>query len=534
MAYNTEKTQIKKEVSNEILKNEYNAKNDFLNAYYLHSELSTFQFLEEIFIEAINKDLMMLDNELNSNKANGQIFMYSPSKSRYKNKNGEFATYREKLILTQDNIYDIDIEGYNDVLLSTNLHFGLGGKKGLTYFLNFDIDLDKVYTAKQLMKLNNMFEEEKILKPTILVNSGTGVHLIYRLKNPINVYKKASLQVFLASVKDAICSKINQLLFGKKVIDALALDQKIRCISSTTKLGEMANSLEEAKKDIVRAWKLNDSFDLNEIINDVKDYLDKETLDTFEKIKNNSYDTFEEKPVKRYFKYGDKIYSRMNKNLYNGWFKKCKMVEEGKRYYALLGLAACAVKCGVEEDELSKNLNELKDYYNNRDTSKIKNKDIASILTSFKNNKTELLNFKGTIMNKRCGLTAKPVKRNYKTRAEHLKSIKGLGGRKSKKDEVLAFLTMQKNKGVDIKKLSLREMEEMSGIAKSTIAKYKQECIDFLYCISNLKEDSKQSILNNNEQMVSKNLEINNFNENCPFSIAILCYPCIDISKVPS
>lgn len=499
MPYRIIKSNIKKNFSNQELKETYNAKNNVLNGYYQHTELTPSQFFEEVFSEALDNDLMVGDNEYGTGKANGKIVMYSPSLSKklhYKEKDLKYITKNKKLVLTKDNIYDLNIEGYNGVLASVNLHYGYTGQKGLAYYCNFDIDLDEIYTEQDLRKLIKCFENGKILSPTIITSSGTGMHLIYRLKTPIRVFKDTYSQLYLKAIKSALCKTI-EIAYGfdskyKGRIKPLALDQMTRCVGSTTKIGEGASNLEEAKNNACKAWLIGNSYSLEEIFNYVKDNIDAGFYVSVEKefcvsgyynyviaqdckkdmindIKNKKFDKVDE-PRKTVKGSKDKKYYVVSENLYYSWLKRCKEeVKEGSRYFAMLGLASYGIKCNIPKIEVLEDLQKLQKHYNKISKEKITNEDVESALKGFS---LDGKYSKGETIARRCGLKVKHLKRNYKTQEEHLNNIRKNAGRKSKKAELSSFLSMQLKNGIDVSKMSVREIALKSNISKSTVAKY--------------------------------------------------------------
>lgn len=518
-----ENEKLKKGISNEELAFQFHSKNEMINGVFPSTEFATLgDFLCSTFSEAMDKDLLCGDNDYHSGKCNGMMLMYSPKASKgvfynVKSKTRQFKRCNKKLMLTADNIYNINTTGFNGVLLSTNLHYGLKKKQkpnntigqvrtetnsSLAYICNIDIDFDDVYYAKGLGKILDLIKKGQLLKPTILVNTGSGFHFIYRLKTPIRVYNNPQLMLAFRNLKQCICDKISKAYFGKEgLIDALSLDQNIRCPFSTTKYGETL-SKEESKDYLVTAFEIGDSYTVNElaIFSDIEyrqmlpycTYINnsetdenhlcptqilkiskEETEKSFDFLKavitkeqTNEYQTYEK-------------YWGVSKNVYNGWLKRCRNeVKVGHRYHSLCGAVVYAKKCGIAKAKLEENLMELATYWTERDGVAVTKADVDSALTLLSNPK--IIKYKGEYIANKAGLTIKKCKRNGKTRAEHLKSISDKTGRKSKKTELFAFLSMLVKKGKKIDEMSVRELEQETGISKSTVAKYLKNCIKLL------------------------------------------------------
>lgn len=512
MSYKKFKQKISSEYTNEELREMYENKMNFLSKYFPNVELGVTDYFKEIFKEAIKKNIMMSDCEFKTGKGNGLMFLYSPKQSKKKYKKGPFIRVKEPLLLTTTNISNLNIEGFSGVNVSNNLHYGKDWKlNNLAYYLNFDIFLYGVYDSKKMSRFIKMMEDGKILKPTIISSTETGIHLIYRLKNPIKVYKKDTVKMILLAVKKALHAKINTSYFLKSQyadkITNIRLMNRVRCISTTTKYGEyLANNREEAKANCVKAWKIGESYSLGEIVEYSNEYLDKsmkraafegmilespefeeksfmevvesgfERLSRYIKYENeNDGNGFEQ----RTFSYGNKKYRFTGINVYNGWLKKAKNTSQDKYIYAFLGLAAYALKCNVQESEFRKDLRQLKNFFEKRDNYQIPNDEIVSVINKYKNDMS-LKYLKGETIANRCGLEIVKCKRNGRTQAEHLEMIRGMGGRKSMKEDVLIFLKSQFEKGIDVEKMSTREIEKLSGISKSTVSKYKKECLQII------------------------------------------------------
>ena len=176
-------------------------KNEFLNSYnfkYGYSfearELTLEEFCENLFYEAINNNIFQSSLQ-EKNHPNGYMLFYSYKNMRFFKKS-----------LNSDNIYNLKSEGSKRCSISPNLRYGTKGpNKSLSHILNFDIDFDDVKTLKDFIKMLNLIESGGMLKPTIITSSGTGVHLIYRLKNPIFVYKNDELKAQMLNIKDKRC-----------------------------------------------------------------------------------------------------------------------------------------------------------------------------------------------------------------------------------------------------------------------------------------------------------------------------------------
>ena len=486
MAYKNNKEKIKTALSNEELKKYYDRKNDIMNKYFPFSKLEAYQFFNAIYEEAINNDIFQFTDGIRDGRANGLILLYSPDLSRkIYYETGKENHSKDKLIVKRDSVRGLDIDGLNDVLASTNLHYGKSSDS-IAYFCNFDIDFDGVYEPYDLFRLLDAFRTKKIPTPTVLVSSGTGVHLIYRLKTPINVYKKPALKSVITEIKKAICEKLKRVYKFIKYsgdISPLSWEQKIRCPGSTTKIGEIiANSREEALYDLCNAWLIGDSYSLIDIYNYCKKYTNinkiKKLGDTDEDLISKLLEkskNLEKINIKGIEGSKGKLYKSVNKNVYHGWFSRRVEIKEGFRYFYMLGLTCYALKCNIDKETLNKDLIKLMDYFNEKSESKVTLKDVESALKGYDDDANKFST--GETIARRCNLTVKHCKRNHRTQKEHLTRARKKAGRKSKKDELYSFLIGEFKCGKDITKMSVRTIEQASGISKSTASKYYKELV---------------------------------------------------------
>lgn len=521
--------QVKKNFSNNILAKEFIAKEYLLEELYPTARITNMgDFLCAVFQEAMDKDIMCADYE--HGKANGYMTLYSPSLSRYKHYNShenKFTTASKKLMITTDNMTEIDVTGLNQVRLSTNLHYGLkkskrkhqkGVNKSLAYVCNIDIDFDGIYQEEDLVRLIDCFENGSILKPSIFISTGTGVHLIYRLENPINVWNNKEKQLALQALKNAICTKINSIFFAGRPfsdkISALSLDQMVRCPFSTTKIGETMDK-EESMNQLVSAWDLGGSVKLEYLYSHcaqfcsrtmyyfthkgIKELVQNTTYFERKEIYNNANDLLDvaESTLSSLI-YKDKKASnpstgfKVNKNLYLGFKKRCRNeVQVGHRYHSLCGLVSYAKKCGVSYNTLKADMEELANFWTEKDNVPVTDEDINSALTYF--NMNEIITYKGEYIANHAGLAVNHCKRNGNTRVVHLSNIHN-NRIKTKRNQLLASLRLLQKRGKKVQKMSIREISNETNISKSTVGRYIAEVLKLIKTNVSLSKEEVLSL----------------------------------------
>ena len=507
MTFRDPKTRIKKNFTNKELAESYIEKCNLFNVFYDGSEIDANQFLNELFFEAAEKNILMSDDEFGTFKGNAKMLVYSPSLSRqkyFKKGDKKVVHCHKNVMITENDMSRVNFEGYNEVYTSVNLHYGTK-KNSLAYICAIDIDVDEIYTVSDAQRVIDAIEDGSILKPTFLVNTGTGLHFVYRLKNPVYVYSRPHRIPVFQALKSAICKKIEQVLFKgspyKGKIKPLAFDQKMRFPSTATKVGETMGRDAVKNGQIVRVWEIEDSYALGTLAEFGREFFYEgiwantkkcSVLSNFQKrecgddILNSLNDLdkaqleelkFDSKLVKKAIKTREgKTYRFVNRNLYNGWKKKCFNALVGTRYFAMLYLASCAIKSGVRKFELSEDLKEIQKYLNSVSDEPVTDKDVESVITAYLAN-PNLRYFKLTIANEICGFETHVSKRNGRTREEHLNRLRALTGRKTKRKELLHRLIELEAKGYKIDKMSYREIAALTGISKTTVATHLRFCI---------------------------------------------------------
>lgn len=135
-----------------------------------------------------------------------------------------------------------DFLDLSDVALSPCLfHSNWRNKRLLAYVAAFFLDIDCV-RPKTLQRFLELFDQGRLLRPTFITNSGSGVHFIYLLDKmfPIggNVYeanRKIAMEIYRLLYDDVIIRE--KYKFGQRHW----LGQDYRVVGSLTKLQQRAN-----------------------------------------------------------------------------------------------------------------------------------------------------------------------------------------------------------------------------------------------------------------------------------------------------
>ena len=182
--------------TNEEIIKFYNEKNNIMTSRNLHF-ISDTEFLWFYLEPAIKADLLQ-NNKDEKGKRNLIIRV---------NKN-------KTMIVNRDNLNNITVYARRQTYVAPFLTFGKAKTEYSLYdqkkILCLDVDIDGFPDSilfNYVMQL--MFDEKKIPIATFIINSGTGIHLIYLFKEPKENTEETQL------LKEALCKKIDDILFHK-------------------------------------------------------------------------------------------------------------------------------------------------------------------------------------------------------------------------------------------------------------------------------------------------------------------------------
>jgi len=271
-----------------------------------------------------------------------------------------------------------------------------------------DIDSRDIYEIIQLINSGILF-------PTYLVNSGNGIHLIFKLKRVISYSESIESlnRKFLETIKEKL-----------PTTDILPLTHYYRVPGSYTKFGEKAT-----------VFRAGDEIELKEI----------RMIKNYEKIMKN------------------RIYSEPNAHpMFYYWFRS-KIAEtaiKGCRYTSLYALSIVAWKCKISKKQLEKDLKHIVSAWNKKFYyDPLKENEIKKALKAYKpisvSARREYLN---TLIN----FEMKPKKKG--NQKQYLRKIREKRVKKNR-EKLRYWLKKLQNP-------SLSELENKTGIDHKTIKKY--------------------------------------------------------------
>lgn len=291
-------------------------------------------------------------------------------------------------------------EDRNDMLMGGCTYFNNWiSKKSAKDIYSFIIDMDNVYSGTLLNALRQDWRTangEVLPMPTYIVNSGTGLHLYFVLTEPIPNYKSTTENL-------------------DKLYRALAIQQ-------TTKRVYLKKQVQWFGQDFRMAGGMN-KYNWKNTVFRVGEKWDIDELGKAVGLKDVHFLRYGEKRIKK--PTGEKKSRvnrqgwRSNRAFYDYAVRECKAkTKEGNRYTSMCALSVIAWKCNVSQDELEKDLLALLPDYNKGATRQIKEKEIYSAMKMY--NAKAMLTQRESLENWQ-GWEYKPIKRNGRKRAEHIK-----------------------------------------------------------------------------------------------------------------
>ncbi len=353
--------------------------------------------------------------------------------------------------------------GRNDVLMGGCTYFNNWiSKKSSHDLYTFIIDMDNVYSNTLLRALQNDWKNEndvQYAKPTYIVNSGTGLHLYFVLNEPLPCYH--SVLENIDKVYRNLAIQQSRRVYVKQ--DVQWFGQDFRMAGGLNKY-----NLENTVFKVGDKWNINDlarAVNLNDL--------------SFIKPKKKSVKKGARGSKKQFKGEGWKT----NKAFYYYALEHCKeKTKEGNRYLSMCALTVIAFKCDIDLDELESDLYNLLPTYNKGATRIVKEKEIHSAMKMY--NKKAMETPRDSLERWQ-GWVYTPIKRNGRTRAEHLKIARyirdeinrkkdswreGNGrpkGSGSKEQLILDFLDEHKDEN-----LSITEIAKRLGVSRPTVYKY--------------------------------------------------------------
>ena len=383
-----------------------------------------FQELEPIeFYRFIFRDGELQQKEIyEKGKYNGIVVEVTKEK-RF---NGEEKILRHTITDDLDKIKEIT-ERDNFCLMSPISYIGKARKSEnarCLYALAIDLDGIIIKEDGDPAGLKTLFHQIENLKripmPTVVVSSGTGIHLYYIFEEPIMLFKNVIKQ--LQKYKKELTRIVWQgyITNLEDNVQYESLFQGFRMVGTITKKGERARAFLTGKKinmDYLNSF-VRDEFKVIEF-----SYKSKLSL---AKAKEKFPEWYEKRIVKK----EPKGTWTTNRAVYDWW--KRRIIEEvktGHRYYCLMMLAVYARKAGIEHEELENDafkLMELFDMLPASADNPFNEKDVIDALQAYED---RYITYPINSISYLTDIHIEKNKRNYRKQKDHIvlmNTMKGL------------------------------------------------------------------------------------------------------------
>lgn len=455
---------------------------EWLNQYF--DELTPIEFYRDIF----PKGELQTKGEYTKGKYNGIAIELTNKKK----KNGKQKVLRHTITDDLETIEKL-CESDNFCLCSPISYCGkqrTAINSRFCYAIAVDLDKIRIVDGKPngLMNLWNghVLEAERIPKPTMIVSSGSGLHLYYVFEEPIPLFQDIVKQ--LQKYKHELtCMTWNDSIVDikdKREIQQEGIFQGFRVPGTITKYGTRAKAYLTGEKVTIDY--------LNQFVNDrykVKRYTVKKDM-TLSKAKELYPEWYEQRIVKK----EPKGVWHVSRNVYDWWKKE--ILEKGTvghRYYCLMTLSMYARKCSMYDpkhnpnpvtyEELEKDCFEIMEYFETLTISDKNHFDESDVMDALELYEERFLTYPRNSISYKTGIEIKENKRNGRKQIDHIQRVNMI--RKMTRDELGE--NSYKNNGRKSKAVVVQEWQSShpngrkvdcikdTGLSKPTVYKHWHE-----------------------------------------------------------
>ena len=304
--------------------------------------------------------------------------------------------------------------------------------KNARYLYALVFDLDGV-GMPQLRDTLHQMNKDILPQATFVVNSGTGLHLYYVLKEPVPMYPHN--QKCLKELKYSLTRQIwNRYTSTIKEPQMQGILQGFRVVGSGSKLG---------REYPVRAFRLGGPVELAQLLDYIPDSNgERQRLEGLMRKSRLSLDEAKEKYPDWYERRIIKKERRgrwtVKRDLYDWWLHRiADEIRVGHRFYGIMTLAIYAKKCGIDEDELRRDAFALLQPYDDmsvEDINRFTKDDVVCALEMFNE---DYVTFPRDDIAKLSGLTMPVNKRNWRKQEEHIQVMNTMKALKKQLGEIV-------------------------------------------------------------------------------------------------
>ncbi len=381
----------------------YRAKCEYMNQYY--EEVGAFDFYREVFPVGSLERAGHPEDE----KANAIMTII----------NGDDA--RNRMIF--DELEELEeVAGAPFAVMSCVTYSGRNRTAAnARYMYGVTIDLDGVGMS-QLRDVFHQAENDFIPMPTYTINSGHGLHLYYLFEDPVPLYRHLHerFREWKYELIAAVWNRYTSTYTERDQVQYQGIFQGFRMVGTQSKLGA---------RYPVRAWKTGERVSVEQLNRYLMDKskavtgFDYQSALPIEEARRKYPEWYERRIVQK------KPRGRwhVNRALYDWWLRKIKEgASVGHRYSCLSVLAAYAIKCDIDEDELISDALALLpqfDAMTDDEHNRFTRRDVMDAMKLY----SESYNtYSRKEAERVSGISIPPNKRNGRSRELHIKRVNAL------------------------------------------------------------------------------------------------------------
>lgn len=381
----------------------YEKNNFLLNSPYFDTQINTWGYFEFVFNRRDVSDFEAeqsteyLDWRENKPYKDEQPFRYNAlAVELVHKKDGKGLKQGQRWVIFEGDKKDPiqELQGGEFVITSPLTYVGRSRTaSNARYAYGYAIDLDGVGMG-ELADLVHQMKNNVLPMANMIVNSGTGMHVYYLFEKPIALFKNIAeiLQKLKMLLIDEVWNPYTSTIDERQ---KLGIYQGFRVPGTPTKLGG-EHKVTAFKNDEQPFWTIEG---LNEYITDAKKRLQDWEINLADKGQFKE-DRLTKKQAKAlYPEWYEKVIVKGDKSrkiwtvkraLYDWFLAKLrgeKDVKEGHRFLCLIALAMYAKKCGVDYEELERDMLSLVPSFEEkttRDDNHFTDSDVYDALKSFK------------------------------------------------------------------------------------------------------------------------------------------------------
>lgn len=410
-----------------------NVLEQWLNQYF--DELTPIEFYRDIF----PKGELQTKGEYTKGKYNGVAIEFTNEKK----KNGKAKVLRHTIT---DDLETIEkMCKSNGFCLCSPISYC--GKERCAINARFcyaiAVDLDNIRIVdgqpNGLINLWNGHIEkaERIPKPTMIVSSGTGLHLYYVFEEPIPLFENIvkQLQKYKHELTRLIWHDSITTIKDEREIQQEGIFQGFRVPGTITKNGDRAKAFLTGEKVTIEY--------MNEFVSEkyqVKKYTVKKDMN-LSKAKELYPEWYERRIVKK----EPKGVWHISRNVYDWWKREIlAKATVGHRYYCLMTLAMYAQKCSMYDpkhnpnpvtyEELEKDCFEIMEYFETLTISEKNHFDEMDVLDALELFNERFITYPRNSVEYKSGIEIKENKRNGQKQENHLEEIRMIRDMRQKRN----------------------------------------------------------------------------------------------------